>query len=238
VRVRLLSVAAVARRGTHRPSGAVQSDDEFEAWSPGATDVRPVRLSELFADDKDTLLLSSFVFIPGDEGLPLAAGCPHCTSIIGGIDGELPHITDRINFPVVAKAPIERIHAHAQVRAWRQTRLLPSANTTINRDAKAEGTDGNRLPIAAVFIRRGGAIHHFWSSDSPSRLPIPVSAPGSTSYGPSGRPRPNPSRTWRPAGVRSARRLTRTTPRGSRATPAQVSSGQGGGRCRGRRCGG
>jgi predicted dithiol-disulfide oxidoreductase (DUF899 family) len=124
---------------------------------------RPVRLSELFEDGKDTLFLYSFMFIPG-EGGPLAEGCPSCTSIIDAIDGAVPHITEQINFAVVAKAPIERFRAHAQARGWRHARLLSSANNTYNKDYIAEGPDG-QMPIATVFARRDGKIHHFWSSE-------------------------------------------------------------------------
>ena len=50
--------------------GEVQLDYEFEGVEG------PVRLSELFDDGKDTLFLYSFMFIPGEQGLPLEVGCP------------------------------------------------------------------------------------------------------------------------------------------------------------------
>lgn len=123
----------------------------------------PVRLSELFADGKDTLFLYSFMFLPSGDEL-LAYGCPSCTSIIDSIDGAAPHVTQRINFAVCAKAPIEQFHAHAQSRGWRHARLLSSSGNTYNRDYGAEG-DGGQLPIATVFLRRDGRISHFWSSE-------------------------------------------------------------------------
>jgi predicted dithiol-disulfide oxidoreductase (DUF899 family) len=119
----------------------------------------------LFADGKDTLFLYSHMFIPGKAGLPLEEGCPLCTSIIDAIDGELPHITQHINFAVVAKPPIERFRAHAQSRDWRHARLLSSAHNTYNRDYQAETPDGAQFAMATVFARRDGKIHHFWSSE-------------------------------------------------------------------------
>ncbi|GAC1687662.1 MAG: DUF899 family protein [Candidatus Dormibacteraceae bacterium] len=139
-------------------------DYTFEEWDPKTSSARRVLLSELFEDGKDTLFLYSHMFIPG-EGGPLAEGCPSCTSIIDGIDGEAPHITQRINFAVVAKVPIERLRAHAKSRGWRHARLLSSAGSSYNRDYQAEAPDGSQMPIATVFARRGGKIHHFWSSE-------------------------------------------------------------------------
>jgi len=145
--------------------GVVPHDYSFEEWDAGTNTARPVRLSELFADGKDTLFLYSHMFIPGKKGLPLEEGCPSCTAIIDAIDGEVPHITQRINFAVVARPPIERFRAHAQSRGWRHARLLSSANNTYNPDYQAESPGGDQMPMATVFARRGGEIHHFWSSE-------------------------------------------------------------------------
>jgi predicted dithiol-disulfide oxidoreductase (DUF899 family) len=157
--------AVAARRRTLPLGGEVPRDYAFEEWDAGTNAARPVRLSELFAEGKDTLFLYSHMFIPGKAGLPLEEGCPSCTSIIDAVDGELPHITQQINFAVVAKPPIERFRAHAQSRGWRHARLLSSANNTYNRDYQAEAPDGAQLPMATVFVRRDGKIHHFWSSE-------------------------------------------------------------------------
>ena len=123
-----------------------------------------VRLSQLFADGKDTLFLYSFMFIrAGDD--PLGSACPHCTSIIDAIDGEAQHVTQRINFAVSGKAPIAQFAAHGTARGWRHTRLLSSAGNTYNHDYGAEGVDGSQFPLATVFVRRDGRIHHAWSSE-------------------------------------------------------------------------
>ena len=158
-------IEAVAAQTRKLPMGGVAPHDYvFEEWDAGANQARPIRLSELFEDGKDTLFLYSFMFIPGEKGLPLEAGCPSCTSIIDAIDGATPHITQKINFAAVAKAPIAQFRAHARSRGWRHARLLSSADNTYNRDYQAEGPDGQN-PIATVFARRNGAIHHTWSSE-------------------------------------------------------------------------
>jgi predicted dithiol-disulfide oxidoreductase (DUF899 family) len=157
--------AVAAQRRTLPLGGAAPTDYTFEEWDADADAARPVRLSELFEDGKDTLFLYSHMYIPGGAGLPLERPCPTCTSIIDAVDGEAPHISQRINLAVVAKPPIERFRAHGQARGWRHARLLSSANTTYNADYKAENADEAQFPVATVFVRRDGKIKHFWSSE-------------------------------------------------------------------------
>jgi predicted dithiol-disulfide oxidoreductase (DUF899 family) len=103
--------------------------------------------------------------LPPEQGLGFEGPCPSCTSIIDGIDGELPHITQRLSFAVASKGPIERFREHGHARGWRHARLLSSANSTYNVDYQAEDSDGNQWPLATVFVRRNGKIHHLWSSE-------------------------------------------------------------------------
>ena len=159
IELRRQEEAVAAKRRELPPGGEPPTDYEFEGQGG------PVRLSELFENGKDTLLLYSFMFIPGEQGLPLEGPCPSCTSIIDALDGEIPHIVQRVNVAVSAKAPLEQFQAHAQRRGWRNARLLSSAGSTYNVDYGAEAPDGSQLPIATVFTRRGGRIHHFWSSE-------------------------------------------------------------------------
>jgi predicted dithiol-disulfide oxidoreductase (DUF899 family) len=163
LRRRIETVAA--RRRTLPLGGEVPTDYAFEEWDEGANEPRTVKLSELFAPGSESLFLYSLMFNPGPGGAPLAVACPMCTAMLDGIDGEVPHITRQTAFAVVAKAPIERVRDHGQRRGWRQMRLLSSAGTTYNADYQAEGPDGSQYPFANVFVRRDGAVHHFWGSE-------------------------------------------------------------------------
>ncbi len=163
LRRRIEAIAAQRRRLPL--GGEVPEDYTFEEWDASANAARPVQLSELFEDGKDTLFLYSLMFEPDDAGRPLAVAWPLCTSIIDALDGEVPHIVQRINFAVVTKAPIERFRAHAQTRGWRHARLLSSADNTYNRDYRAEEPDGSQSAMTTVFARRDGGIHHYWSSE-------------------------------------------------------------------------
>ena len=161
-----------AKRRALPLGGEISEDYAFDERDAATGAERSVTLSELFDDGKETLFLYGFMFIPGAAGLALEVGCPSCTSIIDAVDGEVRHIAQRINFVVVAKAPIERFRVHAESRGWRNARVLSSASTAYNADYQAETPDGSQLPIATVFTRRDGRIHHVWSSElrSPHRI--------------------------------------------------------------------
>jgi predicted dithiol-disulfide oxidoreductase (DUF899 family) len=156
-------IAALARRRAELPlGGEVTTDYEFEDWDGEA---KTVRLSDLFEDGKDTLYLYSFMWVPESQGLSFIGPCPSCTSIIDAMDGQVPHITQRINFAVASKAPIDEFRAHGRSRGWQHARLLSAIPSTYNVDYKAEDAEGNQWPLATVFVRRDGKIHHFWSSE-------------------------------------------------------------------------
>ncbi len=160
-------IEAVAAKRRQLPLGGVVPEDyALTEWDGAVGNERTVQLSALFADGKDALFVYSFMFRPGEEGEPLEVPCPLCTSIIDGIDGAVPHIEQRINFAVVAKAPVERLEAHARARGWRHARLLSSAGSSFNVDYHAETPPEDQYAMAHVFVRDGGAIHHFWSSET------------------------------------------------------------------------
>jgi predicted dithiol-disulfide oxidoreductase (DUF899 family) len=157
--------AVAAQRRALPLGGEVQTNYEFDEWDGAKGTVQSIRLSELFAEGKDTLFVYSFMFRPGAQGLPLEVPCPICTSIIDGVDGIARHLDQRINFAVISKAPIERLAAHARDRGWRQARLLSSARTSFNRDYHTETESEEQFAVACVFTRADGRIRHVWSSE-------------------------------------------------------------------------
>ncbi len=76
--------------------GAVKEDYVFDERDASGG-VKQTRLSELFADGKPSLVLYSLMYGPG--GSP----CTMCTAMLDGLDGNVPHISDRTNIAVVAK---------------------------------------------------------------------------------------------------------------------------------------
>src|SRR3982751_5994850 len=78
---RAMEAVAAARRALP-PGGVVPEDYVFQGSAEGAeTDVR---LSELFAPGKDSLVIYSFMFPrdPEDDG-----PCPSCTEFLDSFDG-------------------------------------------------------------------------------------------------------------------------------------------------------
>lgn len=157
---RQLEAVAVQRRALPL-GGAVPEDYLFvEAGGGGAVPGREVRLSELFAPGKDTLVVYSFMYGPAME-LP----CPSCSSILDALDGQAPHVVDRTNLVAVAKSPAARIRAFAGQRGWRHLRLLSSAGNSYNRDYHGETAEGDQMPVLNVFTRRAGRIHHTYATE-------------------------------------------------------------------------
>ncbi len=160
VELRRATEAVAAARRKLPPGGVVPEDYVFKEAGPGGTPSE-VRLSELFVPGKDTLVIYSFMF---PRALEDEQPCPHCTSMLDALDGVAQHITQRVNFAVVANAELSRILAHAQARGWRGLRLLSSADNTYNRDYFGESEEGAQ-PMLNVFRRDGEAIRHFWGSE-------------------------------------------------------------------------
>jgi predicted dithiol-disulfide oxidoreductase (DUF899 family)/dihydrofolate reductase len=173
---RAMEAVAAARRELP-PGGPVPEDYVFEgAGADGSPS--DIRLSELFAPGKDSLVIYNFMFprtYGGDRpgptsgktaSLPLEEGpCPSCVALLDQLDGAASHATQHLNFAAVAKAPLERVLTFAGERGWRNLRLLSSANNTYNRDYLGETPDGSQTPMLNVFNRDGETIRHFWGAE-------------------------------------------------------------------------
>jgi predicted dithiol-disulfide oxidoreductase (DUF899 family) len=161
LRRQIEDVAALRR--TLPLGGKVKEDYVFEEGGPDLDDgetKRQVRLSELFQPGKDTLILYSYMYGPA-----MRQPCTSCTSILDGLNGTAPHATQRVNFAVVAKSPIERIRAVARERGWRNHRLLSSAQNSYNTDYHGEDAKGSQLPALNVFVRRPDGIYHIYNTE-------------------------------------------------------------------------
>ncbi len=88
-----------------------------------------------------------------------------CTAMLDSLNGAAPHAAQRINLALAARSPIERIRAFARARGWRNLRLLSSSANSYNRDYHAEAPDGSQLPMLNVFVKRDGAIHHYYATE-------------------------------------------------------------------------
>jgi predicted dithiol-disulfide oxidoreductase (DUF899 family) len=160
IELRQMTEAVAEQRRSLPRGGTVPCDYVFDEGNVDSDTVRQVRLSGLFENGTDVLLLYSFMYGPDDD-----APCPLCTSFMDAIDGELPHITQRINFVAVTRGPIERFTAHARRRGWTNLKILSSSANTFNVDYHAEDGQGGQRPIAHVFARDQTGIYHCYSSE-------------------------------------------------------------------------
>jgi predicted dithiol-disulfide oxidoreductase (DUF899 family) len=169
--------AVAASRRALPPGGPLPKDYVFQGARDDGT-ATDVRLSELFAPGKNSLVIYSFMFPrdPGDSSPGPASGqtalldlaespCPSCTALLDQLDGAAEHAEQRLNLVVVAKTPLPRLLTFAEERGWRRLRLLSSAANTYNRDYHAETAEGVQRPMLNVFHRDQHTIRHFWASE-------------------------------------------------------------------------
>lgn len=122
--------------------------------------IKQVKFSDLFEEGKHSLIIYSFMFAPQNE-----KPCPSCNSIIEGINGMVHHAEQRVNFAVVAKAPIEKLMQWAKKKEWKNVHLLSSFHNSYNKDYFAENEKLNQLPILNVFHKTPEGIFHFWATE-------------------------------------------------------------------------
>lgn len=163
-----------AQRRTLLMGGPVREDYVFEALGadgrPG-----PLKLSELFAPNRNSLALYSFMYGP-ERKRP----CPGCTHFLDSLDGVARHASQGINLFIVAKSPLARLLAFARERGWSHLTFLSTAGNTYDSDYFGDSLglapamrqqqkfkDGEEwdMPMLNVFRREGGAVRHFWGSE-------------------------------------------------------------------------
>jgi predicted dithiol-disulfide oxidoreductase (DUF899 family) len=148
--------AVAALRRALPPGGEIREDYVFDEGD----DARPVRLSQLFGD-KQVLLLYSYMYGPAME-----RPCPSCTAMLDALDGEAPHIAQKVALAVAARSPIARILEFTKPRGWSQLRLISSANNSFHPDYHSETAEGAQRPILNVFSRGGdGVIRHRYATE-------------------------------------------------------------------------
>jgi predicted dithiol-disulfide oxidoreductase (DUF899 family) len=173
---RMMEAVAEARRALP-PGGLVPEAYSFDGAGPDGHATK-VRMSELFAPGRDTLVLYSFMFPrhPEDERPKAAHGetaklprvenpCPSCTALLDQLDGAAAHLAPLVNLAVVANAAIDRVLRFGEERGWRHLGLLSSKDNRYKQDYLSIGDDGSQQPMMNVFRRDADGIRHFWGSE-------------------------------------------------------------------------
>jgi len=146
--------------------GLVETDYVFRE---GPSDIREkspetfrdVRLSELFAPGKDRLIIDHMMWAANAK-LP----CPMCNMWADGYAAIAPHVSNKVNFALVAKVELGTLREWGRRRGWDKIRLLSSHDNTFNRDFLVEDHRGQQ-PGVSVFTRGAdGRIYHFYSTEA------------------------------------------------------------------------
>jgi len=118
-----------------------------------------VRLSQLFSAPDRALIVYHFMY-----GKVQTEACPLCTMWIDGYNAVAPHITQNVDFAVVAAAEPAAISAHAASRGWSNLRLLSAGDSTFKYDLGSEEADGTQTEWISVFTLGGdGGLRHVYS---------------------------------------------------------------------------
>lgn len=122
-------------------------------------DFSTVRLTDLFTDGHDTLIVDHLMFHPDDD-----APCVMCSMWADGYNAVAPHVMQRVSFVLVAKAEVGTLRHFARQRGWDRIRLLSCQDSTFNRDFNMESASGDQQPGLSIFTRAAdGTVHHRYS---------------------------------------------------------------------------
>jgi predicted dithiol-disulfide oxidoreductase (DUF899 family) len=150
-------VAALRR---NLPNGGPVKEDYIFEEQDAAGHSSHTKLSELFENGKDSLIIYSFMFGPKNE-----KPCTSCSSILDGLNGMIYHAEQRVNIAVVAKTSIDKLTAWAESKGWHSLRLLSSAGNSYNIDYFGEDEKGNQQPNLNVFRKTDKGIFHFYATE-------------------------------------------------------------------------
>ena len=170
---RAIEAVAAARRELP-PGGAVAEDYVFQGEGPDGAPT-DVRLSELFAPGKDTLVIYSMMF-------PRPPTTRTCLPVVHAVPGLLRR-RRRARLPARQRRDRRQGRAAAPARpspptAAGATCACSRRRNNYNRDYHGETPDGaQQLPMLNVFRRDGDGIRHFWGSELLYEPPDPGQDP-------------------------------------------------------------
>src|ERR1039457_6949305 len=133
----------VAELRRHLPPGPAVEDHKFiagpVALATSDTPTRTVRLSELSAGAGRPLAIYHLMY-----GKLQTKPCPMCTAWIDGINGVTHHISQNVDFAIVAAADPVALRAYARTRGWNRLRLLSAGDSTFKYDLGSEDREGHQ----------------------------------------------------------------------------------------------
>jgi predicted dithiol-disulfide oxidoreductase (DUF899 family) len=117
-------------------------------------------VGELFTKPDRSLIIYHLMY-----GKQQTRPCPMCTAWLDGANGVAHHLTQNLDFAVVAAADVPTLRAHARARGWDKLRLLSAGNSTFKYDLGSEDREGHQDSTVSVFTRDAdGAVRHFYTA--------------------------------------------------------------------------
>ena len=121
---------------------------EVKDYELTAADGTPTRLSALFGDKPDLLVIQN-----------MGRGCPYCTMWADGFVGLLPHLENRTAVALVSPDEPAVLAEFAAGRYW-PFRALTSRGTSFKTDLGFSTEGGGPLPGVSAFHRDGDRIEN------------------------------------------------------------------------------
>jgi predicted dithiol-disulfide oxidoreductase (DUF899 family) len=122
-------------------------EGEIQDYSFTQTDGTPIKLSQLFGDKDDLILIHN-----------MGKSCPYCTLWADGFIGFSKHIQQRAGFVLVNKDDIATQKEFAASRGWNY-KTVSSKDSTFNKDMGYEEPDGSQMPGVSAFHKENGKIY-------------------------------------------------------------------------------
>ena len=110
---------------------------------------KPIRLSELFGDHEEMILVHN-----------MGKSCPYCTLWADGFMGVKKHLEDRAAFVISTPDPFAEMDAFASERGW-DFNLVTTEGSSLKPDLGFQLKDGSYYPRVSTLIKdEKGKIWH------------------------------------------------------------------------------
>lgn len=120
---------------------------------------RTLALADLFGPH-DTLITYFWMYGPQRRN-----ACPMCISLLGSLDIPVVDLTQKVAFAVLGRSPVARQLAFARERGWRHLKFYETVGDDFARDYRGLSPEGDEWPALDVWVKRDGAVHHFWGGE-------------------------------------------------------------------------
>jgi predicted dithiol-disulfide oxidoreductase (DUF899 family) len=160
----------VAEMRRNMPQGAVMGDYTFTVATPSG-DKRTMSLADLAADGR-SVVIQHMMFGPEEQ-----EPCGMCALWVDGYEGIAPHIAQKVNFAVIAKAPAPKLAGYAAKRGWKRLTILSSTDNSFNSDMLVEkpnwAPEGfDQMAAVSVFKKDAeGKVRHVYTQYPHLRMP-------------------------------------------------------------------